>query len=274
MNNPKNFMNWDNPGIALITGASSGIGAAFAQSLSAQGFDTILLARRKEKLKKIALQLQENTLRKPEILIADLTKLNDIIRVSEKIQLMNNIDVLINNAGFGTRGYFENIPITSHKDMLFVHNLAPVYFCRAVLPSMIKRNRGVIINISSIAAFSPRPQSVMYGSTKEFLKTFSESLHYEMYDTDIRIQALCPGYTRTEFHSVGYFKDFDVNLIPKETWMSPEEVVDLSLNAFQDEKVVFIPGIFNQKFIELYTNPKLGKKIRENWIKRARIPRY
>ena len=153
MNNQKNFMNWDSPGIALITGASSGIGAAYAHSLSAQGFETILLARRKENLEKLALQLTEKTSKKSEILVADLTILDDIIRVSEKIQLINNIDVLINNAGFGTRGYFENIPVSSHKDMLFVHNLAPIYFCRAVLPSMIKRNRGVIINVSSVAAF-------------------------------------------------------------------------------------------------------------------------
>ena len=273
MNNQKNFMNWENPGIALITGASSGIGAAYARSLSSQGFETILVARRREKLKNLALQLAEKTSNKSEIFVADLSKLEEIIRVSNKIQSLNYIDVLINNAGFGTIGYFENISVNTHKDMIFVHNLAPVYFCRAVLPSMIKRNRGVIINVSSIAAFTPRPRHAMYSSTKEFLRIFSEILQNEMHDTDIRIQALCPGFTRTEFHYVGYFKDYDVDKIPKEAWMSAKEVVDLSLNAFQDEKVVFIPGIENQKFIELYTNPKLGKRIRENWIKRSRIPR-
>ncbi|MFX0025095.1 MAG: SDR family NAD(P)-dependent oxidoreductase [Candidatus Hermodarchaeota archaeon] len=273
MNNQKNFMNWENPGVALITGASSGIGAAYTRSLSSQGFETILVARRRERLKNLARQLEEKTSKKSEILVADLSKLEDIIRVSKKIQSLNNIDVLINNAGFGTREYFENIPAIIHKNMLFVHNLAPVYFCRAVLPSMIKRNRGVIINVSSIAAFTPRPRHVMYSSTKEFLKIFSETLQTEMHDTDIRIQSLCPGFTRTEFHYVGYYKDYDVNKIPKELWMSAEEVIDFSLNAFQDEKVVVIPGEENQKFIELYTDPRLGKKIRENWIKRSRIPR-
>ncbi|MFX0176839.1 MAG: SDR family NAD(P)-dependent oxidoreductase [Candidatus Hodarchaeota archaeon] len=273
MNNLKNFMNWDNPGIALITGASSGIGEAYAQSLSAQGFNTILIARRKEKLEKLAAQLSEKTSTESDILVADLSKLEDIIKVFNEIQSIDNIDVLINNAGYGTRGYFENLPVEVHKDMLFVHNLAPIYFCRAVLPSMIKRNRGVIINISSLATFTPRPQNVMYGSTKEFLKMFSENLQTEMHDTDIRIQALCPSYTITEFHSVGYFKDYDRNQIPKETWASAEEVVDLSLNAIQEKKVVFIPGIANQKFIELLTNPKLGKRMRENWKKRGIIPR-
>jgi short-subunit dehydrogenase len=273
MNSQNNFMNWDNPGVALVTGASSGIGATYARALSAQGFETLLIARRREKLEQLAIQIRNETSTKSDILVADLSKLEDIIKVSEKIRTMENTDVLVNNAGFGTRGYFENIPATTHKDMVFVHNLAPVYFCRAVLPNMIKRNRGVIINVSSISSFNPRPQSVMYTATKQFLKTFSESLQSEMHDTAIRIQALCPGYTHTEFHYVGYFKDFDINLIPKETWMSAEEVVDLSLKAFKDDEVVFIPGIVNQKFVELLTNPRLGKRVRENWMKGGRIPR-
>jgi short-subunit dehydrogenase len=273
MNNQNNFMNWDKPGIALITGASSGIGAAFARSLSSQGFNTVLVARRKQKLERLALNIRKSTSNQSEILVADLSTLKDINRVSEKIQSIDNLDILINNAGFGTRGYFENIPVGTHKDMLFVHNLAPVYFCRAVLPNMIKRNRGVIINVSSMAAFNLRPGHTMYCSTKQFLKMFSEILQYEMHDTNIRIQALCPGYTRTEFHSVGYFKDYDRNKIPKRVWKSADEVVDLSLRAFQEEEVVFIPGIENQKFIELLTNPKLGKRMRENLIKLARIPR-
>ena len=122
MNSQTNFMNWENPGLALITGASSGIGAAFARSLSSQGFQTILIARRKEKLEKIAFQIRENISNESEILVADLSKLEDIIKVSEKIQSINNIDILVNNAGFGTREYFENIPIAIHRDMLFVHN--------------------------------------------------------------------------------------------------------------------------------------------------------
>ncbi|MFX1587930.1 MAG: SDR family NAD(P)-dependent oxidoreductase [Promethearchaeota archaeon] len=266
-------MNWENLGIALITGASSGIGAAFARALSSQGFKTILIARRTERLEKLALQIKENTSNESDILVADLSKLEDIIKVSERIQSISNIDVLINNAGFGTREYFERIPAAVHKDMIFVHNLAPVLFCRAVLPNMIKRNRGVIINLSSMVAFTPSPRRVMYSSTKEFLKMFSETLQYEMHDTNIRIQALCPGFTRTEFHHVGYFKDYDISKIPKETWLPAEEVVEFSLNAFQDEKVVFIPGEANQKFIELYIDPKLGKRTRQNWIKRSRIPR-
>ncbi len=273
MNKSQNFMNWNNPGIALITGASSGIGASYARLLSAQGFETILVARRKERLEDLARELEHNTSNKAAVVVADLSKLEDINSVTEKIKGLNNIDVLVNNAGFGTRGYLENLPLNAIKEMMFVHNIAPVFFSRAVLPGMIKQNRGVIINVSSMRAFMARPQDVMYGSTKNFLNRFSEILQLELHDTKVKIQAVCPGYTRTEIFNGKYLKDFDVSSIPEEMWMSVDEVVELSLNACQNKEVVFIPGDANQKFIELYTNPKLGKRTRENMTKMKIIPR-
>lgn len=273
MNQNQNFMNWNNPGVALITGASSGIGASYARFLSAQGFVTILIARRKERLEDLARELEHNTSNKTEVVVADLSKLEDIDSVVEKIKDLNNLDVLVNNAGFGIREYFENQPLIAITDMMFVHNIAPVLFSRAVLPGMIKQNRGVIINVSSMAAFIPRPQNVMYGSTKNFLNRFSEELQLELHDTNVKVQALCPGYTHTEIFDGKYLKDYDPSIIPEETWMSADEVVDLSLSACQNKEVVFIPGVANQKFIELYTNPKLGKRTRENMIKARIIPR-
>lgn len=273
MNQIQNFMNWNNLGVALITGASSGIGASYARSLSSQGFETILVARRRERLENLARELEQTTSNKATVLVADLSKLNDINSVAEKIKESNKLDVLINNAGFGSRGYFENQPLNAINDMLIVHNVSPVHFSRVALPGMIKRNRGVIINVSSMAAFLHRPQSVMYGSTKTFLNNFSEVLQLELHDTKVKIQALCPGYTRTEIFDGKYLKDFDPSSIPEETWMSADEVVELSLNACQKKEVVFIPGKINQKFIELCTNPSLGKRTRENLIKDRIIPR-
>lgn len=273
MNKNQNFMNWNNPGVALITGASSGIGAVYARSLSAQGFETILVARRKERLNDLAKELEQESSNKATVLVADLSKLEDIKTVAEKLKGFNEIDVLINNAGFGSRGYFENLPLDAINDMLFVHNFAPVHFSRSVLPGMIKRNRGVIINVSSMAAFTLRPQSVMYNSTKSFLNKFSEVLQIELHDTDIKVQSLCPGYTRTEIFNGKYLKDFDTSSIPEDVWMSADEVVELSLQALQSEEVVFIPGEANQKFIELYTDPILGKQTRENIINSRKIPR-
>jgi short-subunit dehydrogenase len=273
MNQLQNFMNWNNPGVALITGASSGIGAAYARSLSTQGFKIILVARRKERLEALAKELEQASRVQATVLVADLSKLEGINKVVEKIKGLNNLDVLVNNAGFGSRGYFEDQALDAVNGMLFVHNFAPVHFIRASLSGMIKRNRGVIINVSSVAAFIIRPQSVMYCATKNFLKTFSETLQTELHDTNIKVQALCPGYTRTEIFYGKYMKDFDPSSIPEGFWMSADEVVELSLKAVQAEGVVFIPGAATQKFIELYTNPKLGKRTRENMINSRKIPR-
>lgn len=273
MNQKQNFMNWNNPGVALITGASSGIGAAYARSLSAQGFKTILVARRKERLEALAKELEQDSYNQATVLVADLSRLEDIKTISDKIKEVNDLDVLVNNAGFASRGYFENLPLDTINDMLFVHNFAPVHFSRATLPGMIKRNRGVIINVSSMAAFTSRPQSVMYCSTKSFLNKFSEVLQIELHDTNLKVQALCPGYTRTEIFNGKYLKDFDRPLIPEEFFMSAEDVVEISLKAVQSDEVVIVPGKGNQKFIELYTDPVLGKKSREDTINSWKIPR-
>ena len=117
MNQKQNFMKWNKLGVALITGASSGIGASYARSLSAQGFETILVARRKERLEDLARELERNTSNKAEVVVADLSKLEDINSVAEKIKELNNLDVLVNNAGFGSRGYFENQPLNVIKDI-------------------------------------------------------------------------------------------------------------------------------------------------------------
>lgn len=278
MDKNQNFLNWNNPGLALITGASSGIGAAYARSLSAQGFNTILVARRKERLEDLAKELEQEFGNKATVLVSDLSKMEDIKTVAEKISGLNELDVLVNSAGFGSLGYFEKLPLDAINDMLFVHNFAPVHFSRAALPGMIKRNRGVIINVSSMAAFTLRPQSVMYCSTKVFLKKFSEVLQTELHDTNVKVQALCPGYTRTEIFKGKYIKNLDFqsvleSSIPEEFWMSADEVVELSLKALHSEDVVFVPGEANQKYIELYTDPILGKKPKQDMINSWKIPR-
>lgn len=273
MSQIQNCMDWNNPGVALITGASSGIGASYARSLSIQGFKLILVARRRERLEALVKELEHESSTQATVLVADLSNIEDIKSVVEKIKGLNDLNVLVNNAGFGSRGYFENLPIDAINNMMFVHNIAPAYLSRAALPSMIKRNRGVIINVSSMAAFTVRPQGVMYCATKSFLNKFSEVLQSELHNTKVKIQALCPGYTRTEIFKGEYMKKFNPSLIPDELWMTADEVVKLSLRAVQSDEVVFIPGKTNQKFIELYTDPILGKKAREDIINNWKIPR-
>ncbi|HEY0090696.1 MAG TPA: SDR family oxidoreductase [Candidatus Lokiarchaeia archaeon] len=271
----KNFINWDNPGTAFITGASSGIGEAFAKALANQRFNLVLVARRKEKLEEFKSELEKNEAIKVQILDADLSKMDDIERLYSYISNIADLDVLINNAGFGTRGNFANVPFDSQRDMLFVHNVAPVYFCKAALQIMMRRGRGAIINVASIAAIVQLPQNVMYNATKTFLKVFTETLNIELENTGIKTQCLCPGLTRTEFHQVGDFKEFDSSLITESAWMSAEEVVKLSLDKFSEvaqDEVVFIPGEHNQALAKLWSDPKLGERTRKNMIKMGKIP--
>jgi short-subunit dehydrogenase len=243
MTTKEHFLNWENPGKAFITGASSGIGLSFANQLARQGFNLILLARRKERLESIASKLESENFIRCEIIQADLSDTGDIKKTAEYIQKIDDLDVLVNNAGFATLGYFTDVPVEKSLGMMNVHLTATVQFSHAAIGGMLNRKRGAIINVSSIGSFVLSPGNVVYDATKSFLNTFSENLMLEMNGADIRIQALCPGFTRTEFHEVGDFRNYDRNDIPDSMWMSPNEVASLSLKSLgKNKKIVYIPG--------------------------------
>ena len=246
----ENFMNWDNPGVALITGASSGIGSEFAHQLAKQNFDLVLIARREKKLETLQKELQKKFSVTVEILIADLSKLIENEKIVSEILSLNNLDVLINNAGFGINNAFLKIDLIRHIDMINVHYTSPVMFCHAAIPGMIKRNRGVIINTSSTAAINKAQGSVMYTSTKTALTVFSELLQEKIKDTSVIIQSLCPGYTYSEFHDTKSMSGFQRDWFPKEAWMTAEKVVTLSLKAVKKNEVIFIPGDFNKTYVK------------------------
>jgi len=238
----KNF-NWNTPGKAFITGASSGIGLSFAKQLAQQGFDLILLARRNDRLKTIASELETQNSIRCEIIQADLSEIGDIKKTADYILQLNDLDILVNNAGFATHGYFADVPVEKSIGMLNVHLTATIQFTHAAIKGMLKRKRGAIINVSSMGAFVLSPGNVVYDATKSFLNTFSENLKLEMQDVDIKIQALCPGATLTEFHEVGDLRNYDRKAIPDSMWMSPDEVVSLSLKALgKSKKIICIPG--------------------------------
>lgn len=228
---------------ALITGASSGIGAAFARELASQGYDLILVARRRERLEKLCAELTAANNIASEIIVADLAKDDDVERVVEKIRTTDRLSMLINNAGFGTRGTIAEADFGRQREMIAVHVLATVALCHAALPGMLTAGRGDIINVASVAGFMRAPGSVTYCSTKAYLITFSEGLQYEVAGHGLRVQALCPGYTYSEFHEVGELADFDRSAIPKGWWFSAETVVRKSLRALDKGKVIYIPGL-------------------------------
>jgi len=237
------FGEWKNPGKVFITGASSGIGASYAKAFAENGYDLVLLARRKDRLQALAKQLESGGSIDCEIISADLAEQEEIKKVTNHIRQIDNLDILINNAGFATIGYFADIPIEKSMRMFHTHMTATVQFTHAALQVMLKRERGAIINVSSMGAFMLTPGNVLYDATKSFLATFSENLWLEVRDKGIKVQALCPGFTRTEFHEVGDFKNFDKSVIPDSLWMMPDEVVRLSLKALENSRdVVFIPG--------------------------------
>lgn len=253
----ENFMEWEDPGVALITGASSGIGAEFARQLASQGFDLILIARRKERLETLSRQLQETFSVIAEVFVGDLSNIDNNYNIVSKIKETNNLDILINNAGYGINDTFLQIDVSEHIDMINVHFTSAVMFCHAAIPGMMKRERGVIINTSSTAAIHKSPMSVMYTSTKSALTVFSEILQEKVKNSNIRIQSLCPGFTYSEFHDTDSMRGFQRSWFPKESWMASEDVVRLSLNAVQNGDIVFVPGDINQDYT---------KKIRESTV--------
>lgn len=243
-------MNDQNAKTALITGASSGIGAAFAGKLASLGYDLVLVARREEKLAQIADDLQEKYQVKAEVLVSDLAQLAGIEMVERRMGDLTNLDLLVNNAGFGVPGKFAEVPLGRMLAMIDVHVLAGTRLCRAVLPGMIARGKGSIINVASIGAFIPRPEDAVYCATKAYLVAFSKALQGELEESGIQIQVLCPGFVPTEFLDHPEYEALQVkNSIPKWLWTSVEAVVDESLHTLERGQVVCIPGLKNRLMI-------------------------
>ncbi|MFX1388493.1 MAG: SDR family NAD(P)-dependent oxidoreductase [Promethearchaeota archaeon] len=193
MNERENFMEWDDLGYALITGASSGIGEVFARRLAEQGFDLILVARRESKLENLSQELSNKNNIKAQVLVADLSKLEHIENVASLILDTANLDVLINNAGYGIYKPFIERDNKQNAEMINVHYTAPVMLCHAAIKGMLKRKKGVIINVSSGMVIARA--AVMYSSSKAAVTAFTELLNTEVRKSGIHIQAICPGYT-------------------------------------------------------------------------------
>lgn len=244
----------DHPSVTvLITGASSGIGAVFARTLASQGYNLVLVARRERLLTSLADEMQEKFHVGVQVFPADLSDPTEVERVAKKIGEIGDLEVLINNAGFGVPGRFAETPPERNVAMIQVHVLATVRLCRAALPGMIARSRGSIINVSSIAAFMPNPRNTTYSATKAYLNVFSETLQDELQGTGIRVQALCPGLTHTEFHDHPGYEGYKTR-IPAFFWMSAEDVVAGSLDALEKGRVICIPGFKNRLIVALARN--------------------
>ena len=228
---------------ALVTGASTGIGAAFAARLARDGCDLVLVARSRDRLDALAERLRRDHRIGATVLPADLTSREDLQRVEEEVARDQALDLLVNNAGFGTLGKFADLDIEREIVEIQLNVVALVRLTRAALPSMVGRKRGAIVNVSSLAAFAPGPYNATYGATKAYVKSFSEALSEELRGTGVQIQTLCPGFTHTEFQARA---GLDVSRIPSLAWMEVDEVVDKSLAALRQGRVVCVPGLGNR----------------------------
>jgi uncharacterized protein len=226
---------------ALITGASSGIGAAFARALASRGYSLILVARRKERLEALAGEINA------EVLVADLTNDAELKRVEDRIAAAENLDLLVNNAGFGTLGRFWEADLDGQDRMHRLHVLATMRLTHAALRGMVARGSGAVINVASVAGFVQSPGSTSYGATKRWINAFTEGLYLELKSagSPVKVQALCPGFTYSEFHDVA---GVDRNLIAKSLWMRAEDVVAASLRGLDRGDLFVIPG-WRYKFL-------------------------
>lgn len=231
----------------LVTGASTGIGAAFARRLARDGYDLIIVARSRERLEKLAAALRVEHGGEVEVLPADLTDAPEL-RIVEKVVADADLDLLVNNAGFGTAGTFAQLDVAKEDEEIRLNVIALMRLTRAALPGMIARRRGSIINVSSMAAFQPAPYNATYAATKAFVNSFTEALYEELRGTGVAVQALCPGFTRTEFQQRA---GVDVSDIPSFAWMTADAVVDAALAALGAGTLICIPGRANRAVMTL-----------------------
>ncbi len=224
--------------IAAITGASAGLGTVFARKLAARGFDLLLIARRADRLRQVAEEVSRAHGVSAETMTADLSRIEEIDAVGARLSGESRLAMLVNNAGFGTKGRFWETPFADQEAMHRVHIDATMRLTRAALPGMVARGEGSVINVSSVAAYFRSPANVSYCSTKAWINAFTEGVYLELkgIGSPVRVQALCPGFTYTEFHDVA---GMDRAPIPKWLWMRAEDVVEESLES---SKVFVVPG--------------------------------
>lgn len=249
------------PGTALITGAAGGLGRSFATALAARGYNLVLSDRTPEQLEKVADEIRTLHAVNIQLLAVDLADRAQLEKLAGTIGRCDELEILVNNAGFGNPGPFAETDLSRTIEMIDVHVVASTRLCRAALPGMIDRRRGAIINMSSLSGFRPGVGDATYDATKRYLMYFSKCLQAEVKKSGVKVQALCPGYTRTGFfHTADY--SARTRSVPRFFWMDPDEVVAHSLAALGNRKVVCIPGFMNRLLLVLLYLPFVVRLIR------------
>jgi short-subunit dehydrogenase len=231
--------------VALVTGASSGIGRSFALALADRGHDLVLVARDQARLDELAAEVKTAYGRSAEVLRADLTDPEHLAVVEARVTSTNEpiIELLVNNAGVGTAGQFATLDVEGEERQIHLNVIAVVRLTHAALPGMIERGHGGVINVSSVAGYQPTPETATYAATKAFVTSFSEAVHEELQGTGVRLTVLCPGFTRTEFQANAGVQSSDV---PDFLWQTPDEVALAGLEAYDRGRPSVVPGMLNK----------------------------
>jgi short-subunit dehydrogenase len=233
-------MNTTKLGTALVTGASSGIGAVYADRLARRGYDLVLVARNQERLDRLKTRLIADTGREVRTVVADLGNAEDLRRVEDLIRNDHSLTLLVNNAGIGSAAPLLQASVDTMESMITLNITALTRLTYAAAPAFVARGTGTIVNISSGVAVAPEFLNGVYGASKAFVLAFSQSLKHELSDKGVRVQAVLPGVTRTEFWEVA---GHSVDNLPAEMVMTVDDLVDAALAGLDQGEFATVPSL-------------------------------
>lgn len=257
------------PGKALITGASGGIGAIYADRLARRGHDLILVARNSAKLQALAERLHSETGRQVELLVADLAVPYDLQRVTQRLRDDAGIDLLVNNAGLGATAPLLAADIGQIDAMIHLNVVVLTRLTHAIAPGFVARGRGTVINIASAVALAPELLNGSYSGSKAYVLNFSQSLHHELAPRGLRVQAVLPGAIGTEFWRLA---GLPLEHLPREIVMSPEDMVDAALAGLDAGELITIPSLIDAADWQRFEQAR--RALGPNLSRASPAPRY
>jgi uncharacterized protein len=222
--------------VALVTGASTGIGEQFARILAERGNDLVLVARDRVRLEALAKELEDAHRVNAEVLSADLVEPAELAAVERRAAA---VDILVNNAGFGTFGSFHELDIETEANEVKLNILAVVRLTHAAARGMAARGKGGILNVASLAGFQPTPNDATYAATKAFVLSFTQAVHEELKGSGVSVSVLAPGFTKTEFQARA---SFDSRSVPGFMWQEAEPVARAGLDGLAKNRALIVPG--------------------------------
>jgi uncharacterized protein len=230
--------------IALVTGASSGIGEALSTRLAANGHPLVLVARDRGRLARVAHELEQAHHAEVEVLAADLRVPDQLATVEARVAAGERpVEILINNAGHGSRGPFGELDLAAESGQIALNVTAVVRLTHAALAAMVPRRTGAILNVSSAAGFQPAPRNAVYAATKAFVTSFTEAIHEEVVGQGVKVSCLCPGFTKTGFQRAA---GVEGGWLPSFAWSTAEEVAAAGLGALERNQAICVPGLPNK----------------------------